>query len=88
MAINFPVQGTAADIMKAAMINVDHWLEDNFAWVQARIVLQIHDEILIEASEELVDKITAAVPPLMTEIIALPVPLVVSTKVGNSWAEL
>jgi len=88
MAINFPVQGTAADIMKVAMINVDQWLADHFAWTKARLVLQIHDEILIEALDELVDKITAAVPPLMTEIIALPAPLVVSTMVGNSWAEL
>ncbi len=88
MAINFPVQGTAADIMKVAMINVDHWLANNFTWTEARLVLQIHDEILIEASNKLIDKITATVPSLMTEIIALSVPLVVSTTVGDSWAEL
>jgi len=74
--------------MKVAMINVDHWLANNFTWTEARLVLQIHDEILIEASNKLIDKITATVPSLMTEIIALSVPLVVSTTVGDSWAEL
>jgi DNA polymerase-1 len=88
MAINLPIQGTAADIMKAAMIAVDDWLADNFDQRQARLILQIHDEILIEAASEKVDKIIAAVPKLMTDVIDLAVSLAVSTKTGFNWAEL
>jgi DNA polymerase-1 len=88
MAINLPIQGTAADIMKAAMIAVDDWLSKNFNQRQARLILQIHDEILIEAASEEVDKIMTAVPKLMTDVIDLTVNLVVSAKTGFNWAEL
>lgn len=88
MAINLPIQGTAADIMKAAMIKVYDWLKINFNKQQARLILQIHDEILIEVTAKQVDKIVAEVPELMIGVIDLPVSLAVSVKVGNNWAEL
>lgn len=88
MAINLPIQGTAADIMKAAMIKVYNWLEANFNKQQARLILQIHDEILIEATVGQVARIMAEVPELMTGVIDLSVPLAVSSTVGNNWAEL
>jgi DNA polymerase-1 len=88
MAINLPIQGTAADIMKAAMINVDNWLTAHFTGQQAKIILQIHDELLIEAESEQVMEIIAKVPKLMTEVIDLAVPLAVSATVGNNWSEL
>lgn len=88
MAINLPIQGTAADIMKAAMIKVYNWLEANFNKQQARLILQIHDEILIEATVGQVARILTEVPELMTGVIDLSVPLAVSSTVGNNWAEL
>ena len=88
MAVNLPIQGTAADIMKAAMIKVDDWLSSRFLPNQARLVLQIHDEILIEAEQGLVAEIIKEVPGLMAGVINLAVPLAVNSTVGVNWSEL
>lgn len=88
MAVNLPIQGTAADIMKAAMIKVDDWLSSRFLPNQARLVLQIHDEILIEAEQDLVAEIIKEVPGLMAGVINLAVPLAVNSTVGVNWSEL
>jgi len=88
MAVNLPIQGTAADIMKAAMIKVNTWLNQQFSNDEARMILQIHDEIIIESKTDVVEKIKDKVPQLMTEVIDLTVPLVVSNDDGENWAEL
>ncbi len=88
MAVNLPIQGTAADIMKAAMIRVNNWLNQNFSSDEVRMILQIHDEIIIEAKIELIEKIKNEIPNLMTEVIDLAVPLAVSNDSGQNWAEL
>lgn len=88
MAVNLPIQGTAADIMKVAMIKVDDWLSSRFLPNQARLVLQIHDEILIEAEQGLVAEIIKEVPGLMAGVINLAVPLAVNSTVGVNWSEL
>lgn len=88
MAVNLPIQGTAADIMKAAMIRVNNWLNQNFSSDEVRMILQIHDEIIIEAKIELIEKIKNEIPNLMTEVIDLAVPLAVSNDNGENWAEL
>lgn len=88
MAVNLPIQGTAADIMKAAMIKVNIWLSQQFSNDEARMILQIHDEIIIESKADVVEKIKDKVPQLMTEVIDLTVPLAVSNDDGENWAEL
>ncbi|HNW55468.1 MAG TPA: DNA polymerase I [bacterium] len=88
MAVNLPIQGTAADIMKAAMIKVNNWLIKNFENDSAKMILQIHDEIIIEADKKDIEIIKENVPQLMTEVIDLAVPLAVSSDIGDNWAEL
>jgi len=85
-AINSPIQGGAADLIKLAMINLHRRLKKEAlpAWV----VLQIHDELLLEVSEEVVDQVKKIVKEEMEGAMKLSVPLVVDTKVGKNWAEM
>ncbi|WP_165668831.1 DNA polymerase I [Metapseudomonas otitidis] len=84
-AINAPMQGTAADIMKRAMVAVDAWLQES--GLDARVILQVHDELVLEVREDLVDTVRDAIRPLMSGAAALDVPLVVEVGVGNNWDE-
>jgi len=88
MAINTPLQGTAADMIKVAMIEVQKYLDDNFKREDARMILQVHDELVFEVKEELVDQISSAIKNIMESPIKLKVPVVVDVKVGNSWGEM
>jgi DNA polymerase-1 len=84
-AINAPMQGTAADIIKRAMITVDAWLlgqED-----AARMLMQVHDELVFEVREDAVDPIVAGVRERMAGAAELDVPLVVDVGVGANWDE-
>jgi len=87
-AINAPIQGSAADIIKRAMIRVPKALAD--AGVDARMLLQVHDELLFEAPEDQVEKTIAAVRGAMERaalpVLELKVPLVVDAGVGDNWA--
>ncbi len=84
-AINAPMQGTAADIIKRAMINVDQWLrEDN---VDARVIMQVHDELVLEVKKSAVKKVSEELTNLMVAAGALAVPLEVEIGVGNNWQE-
>jgi DNA polymerase-1 len=84
-AINAPMQGTAADIIKRAMIDVAAWLEQNFS--EARLIMQVHDELVIEAPERDVDEVGAAVARIMEAAASLRVPLRVDRGVGANWDE-
>lgn len=82
-AINAPMQGSAADIIKRAMITVDQWLADS--GLDARVILQVHDELVLEVREDQVDELRAGLLPLMSAGAALDVPLIVEAGVGDNW---
>ena len=84
-AINAPMQGTAADIIKRAMVRVDAWLEDHRE--HALMILQVHDELVFEADAEFVPTLLEQVPVLMAGAADLRVPLVVDCGVGDNWDE-
>ncbi|MDH7944228.1 DNA polymerase I [Pseudohongiella sp. SYSU M77423] len=82
-AINAPMQGTAADIIKQAMVDIDHWLQTGV--LDARLVLQVHDELIFEVAEADVDLLTEGVRFRMVSAASLDVPLVVDVGVGENW---
>jgi DNA polymerase I len=86
MAVNMPLQGAAADIMKIAMIRSDTALQG--AGVRSRMLLQVHDELVLESPEEEVDEVVALVREAMAGAVELVVPLVVDVKVGQNWQEM
>nr|WP_300310233.1 DNA polymerase I [Halomonas sp.] len=85
-AINAPMQGTAADIIKSAMIDVDTWLRDN-AGFDAWMVMQVHDELVFEVREDQVEAFMAEVKQLMQNTVTLDVPLTVEAASGANWDE-
>jgi DNA polymerase-1 len=84
-AINAPMQGTAADIIKLAMIAVDRWLSADR--VDARMIMQVHDELVLEVGEAELERVGERLPGLMVGVAELSVPLEVETGVGDNWAE-
>ena len=84
-AINAPMQGTAADIIKRAMITVDDWLRADSPG--ARMIMQVHDELVFEVEADKVDAISARVSELMNGAAELKVPLKVDVGVGSNWDE-
>jgi DNA polymerase-1 len=84
-AINAPMQGTAADIIKLAMIGVDSWLTDEKS--KTCIIMQVHDELVFEVPEEELDVMAIELPTRMSEATRLAVPLKVDTGVGDNWDE-
>ncbi|MEK9988455.1 MAG: DNA polymerase I [Halieaceae bacterium] len=84
-AINAPMQGTAADIIKLAMLAVDSWLSDS--QIAARMIMQVHDELVFEVDANAVDEVRARVSELMAGVDLLDVPLIVDVGVGDNWDE-
>ncbi|WP_065759061.1 DNA polymerase I [Pseudomonas defluvii] len=84
-AINAPMQGTAADIIKRAMVAVDNWLNDS--GLDARVILQVHDELVLEVREDLVEQVREQIRPYMSSAAQLDVPLLVEVGVGSNWDE-
>ncbi|WP_455920983.1 DNA polymerase I [Pseudomonas putida] len=84
-AINAPMQGTAADIIKRAMVAVDNWLSES--GLDARVILQVHDELVLEVREDLVAQVSEQIRPHMSSAAELDVPLLVEVGVGNNWDE-
>jgi len=84
-AINAPMQGTAADIIKRAMVAVDGWLASHAE--RALMILQVHDELVFEADEDFVDELRTQAGNLMSSSASLRVPLVVDAGVGKNWDE-
>ncbi len=83
IALNTPIQGTAADLIKLAMIRVDQALEKNFP--QAKLILQVHDELIVECPEEMASAVAELVSREMEQVATLAVPLQAEAKWGKSW---
>jgi len=84
-AINAPMQGTAADIIKRAMISTDRWLLQEKP--DARMIMQVHDELVFEAAEDQLDHCAATIRTIMCSAADLNVPLIVDIGVGSNWDE-
>jgi DNA polymerase-1 len=84
-AINAPMQGTAADLIKLAMLAVDAWIESS--GVDARLMMQVHDELVFEVAEDAVAGLSDKVAALMSDVGWLDVPLVVEVGTGENWDE-
>ena len=85
MTLNTPIQGTAADIIKLAMIKVDAALRENFP--EAKLVLQVHDELIVECPEAIGPAVAELVSREMEQVAQLKVPLTAEAKIGKSWYE-
>lgn len=86
MAINMPIQGMAADIMKLAMIAAEKIVAEYSG--QVRTVLQVHDELVFEAKEEIADEFSKKIKIAMENVLKLKVPLVVDVRMGDNWGEI
>jgi DNA polymerase-1 len=84
-AINAPMQGTAADIIKRAMIEVHAWLREKR--LRARLVMQVHDELVLEVAVETLDEVTSGLVERMSRAAELRVPLKVEAGKGANWDE-
>lgn len=83
IAMNTPIQGTAADIIKMAMVRVYKALKEN--GLKSKLVLQVHDELIIETVKEEVEEVKSLIKDLMENAIVLDVPLIIDIEVGASW---
>ncbi|MBI2045960.1 MAG: hypothetical protein HYT28_00865 [Parcubacteria group bacterium] len=88
MAINAPIQGTQADIVKIAMVRVNEYLKKEALLEKARLLLQIHDELVYEIKNECADDIAPRVKGLMENVISVSVPIVVNVVSGKTWGEM
>jgi DNA polymerase-1 len=86
MAMNAPVQGSASDMIKVAMVRMHAALAER--GLRARMLLQVHDELLFEAPPEEVDTVTALAGEIMASALPLKVPVVVDVKTGDDWAQV
>lgn len=84
-AINAPMQGTAADIIKTAMISVDQWLSGGE--YDAKIIMQVHDELVLEVAENQVEEVSEILCQRMSNAAKLDVPLLVEAGIGDNWDE-
>lgn len=87
MAVNTPLQGTAADMIKKAMIEVDAFLQKDYN-DKVKMILQVHDELVFELPEKLVKEITEQIKQIMENVIKADVPILVEAKVGLNWEEM
>ena len=88
MAMNAPIQGTAADIIKLAMIKTDAALRQAGLINDAHLLLTVHDELLYEVKEELIPKIKPILVKTMETVVDWPIPLSVKVASGSNWGEL
>lgn len=85
IALNTPIQGTAADLIKLAMIRVDKALAEKFP--EAKLLLQVHDELIVECPEGIAQQVAELISCEMEQVAQLQVPLLAEAKWGNSWYE-
>ena len=84
-AMNTPIQGTAADIIKLAMVRVDEALRREH--MKSRLILQVHDELILECPEDEVDRASRLLQECMEQVCTLQVPLVAEVHTGKTWAQ-
>jgi DNA polymerase-1 len=84
-AINAPMQGTAADLIKLAMVAVQRWIETDK--LESRMIMQVHDELVLEVPDQELDLVRARLPELMCNVAELRVPLVAEVGVGKNWEQ-
>jgi DNA polymerase-1 len=82
-AINAPMQGTAADLIKMAMIAVDRWISEKH--LKSRLIMQVHDELVLEVRDAELEHVKRELPALMSGVAKLAVPLVVDVGAGPNW---
>ena len=85
VALNMPVQGTAADVIKLAMVNVHRRLKEKK--LEARLILQVHDELIVECPESEAERVQALLEQEMENAVHYSVPLIAEAHIGHSWAE-
>jgi DNA polymerase I len=83
-AINAPMQGTAADLIKLAMIQVQQWI-DSDSDLKGQVIMQVHDELVFEVPNNEVDKFTKKIPQIMQNVAELDIPLIVEINAGENW---
>lgn len=88
VAINMPIQGLEADIIKKAMIEIDDWISKNKYGDNVRMILQVHDELLFEVKENFIKEAAKKIVELMEGVINLKVPIIAEAKIGDNWGEL
>ena len=86
MAINMPIQGTAADILKIAMIKIQSQITGNK--LNSKMLLQVHDELIFECPEDEISEIKDILDKLMTNSLELLVPLKIEYKIGKEWGNM
>jgi len=86
IAINTPIQGSAADLIKLAMIKIDQEIQKRR--LKSRLILQIHDELILEVEQKDIEELKKLVKDIMENALDLSIPLVVNLKTGSNWAEL
>jgi DNA polymerase-1 len=86
IAINTPIQGSAADLIKLAMVRLQASIADRK--LAAKLLLQVHDELLLEVANDAIDAVASAVRSAMEEVASLKAPLVAELKFGLNWAEM
>jgi len=84
-AINAPIQGSAADIIKIAMVNIHRWLKKEK--LRSRMIMQVHDELVFDVHKDEVDVVKQNVVTLMKHAVCLEVPMEVEVGVGENWLE-
>ena len=85
IALNTPIQGTAADLIKLAMIRVDQALRENYP--EAKLILQVHDELIVECPKELAEDVARLISREMVGVATLDVPLIADAAWGESWLD-
>ena len=83
MARNTPIQGTAADLIKLAMVRVEQALNEKYP--EAKLLLQVHDELIVECPDQIASDVAALVSRQMEQVATLRVPLTAEAKFGKSW---
>ena len=86
MAINMPVQGTSADIIKVAMVKL--YQEMNQRSLKSKMLVQVHDELLFEVPDDELEEMYQLVPTVMTTALELSIPLKVAINSGHNWGDL
>jgi DNA polymerase-1 len=84
-AVNAPIQGSAADMIKIAMINIQKWMEDEN--LKSKMIMQVHDELVFDAHKSELELLKSKIPELMSNAIEFPIPLEVEVGVGENWLE-